>query len=59
MRGDAGTVARNLEALRDAAPHAVPAYVELCRLALDLGERAGRLTPEGRAAVEEVLADWT
>jgi predicted short-subunit dehydrogenase-like oxidoreductase (DUF2520 family) len=59
VRADAGTVARNLEALRDAAPHAVPAYVELCRLALDLGERAGRLTPEGRAAVEEVLADWT
>ncbi len=59
VRADAGTVARNLEALRDAAPHAVPAYVELCRLALDLGERAGRLTAEGRAAVEEVLADWT
>jgi predicted short-subunit dehydrogenase-like oxidoreductase (DUF2520 family) len=59
VRGDAGTVARNLEALRSAAPHAVAAYVELCRLALGLGERSGRLTPEGRAAVEEVLADWT
>jgi predicted short-subunit dehydrogenase-like oxidoreductase (DUF2520 family) len=59
VRGDAGTVARNLEALRSAAPHAVAAYVELCRLALGLAERSGRLTPEGRAAVEEVLADWT
>jgi predicted short-subunit dehydrogenase-like oxidoreductase (DUF2520 family) len=59
VRGDAGTVARNLEALGAAAPHAVPGYVELCRLALDLGDRAGRLTPEGRAAIEEVLATWT
>ena len=59
VRGDAGTVASNLAALRDAAAHAVPAYVELCRLALDIGERAGRLTPEGRAAVEEVLSTWT
>ena len=59
VRGDAGTVARNLEALRAAAPHAVAGYVELCRLALDLGARGGRLSPEGRAAVEEVLASWT
>jgi predicted short-subunit dehydrogenase-like oxidoreductase (DUF2520 family) len=58
VRGDAGTVARNLEALRAAAPQAVPGYVELCRLALDLGERSGRLPPAGRAAVEEVLARW-
>ena len=59
VRGDAGTVARNLEALRAAAPQAVAGYVELCRLALDLGARGGRLSPEGRAAVEEVLASWT
>lgn len=58
VRGDAGTVARNLEALRAAAPQAVPGYVELCRLALDLGERGGRLSSEGRGAVEEVLARW-
>jgi predicted short-subunit dehydrogenase-like oxidoreductase (DUF2520 family) len=59
VRGDAGTVERNLEALRAVAPHAVAGYVELCRLALDLGERGGRLSPEGRAAVEEVLSRWT
>jgi predicted short-subunit dehydrogenase-like oxidoreductase (DUF2520 family) len=59
VRGDAGTVARNLEALQAAAPRAVAGYVELCRLALDLGERGGRLAPDGRAAVEEVLARWT
>jgi predicted short-subunit dehydrogenase-like oxidoreductase (DUF2520 family) len=59
VRGDAGTVERNLEALRAVAPHAVAGYIELCRLALDLGARGGRLSPEGRAAVEEVLAAWT
>jgi predicted short-subunit dehydrogenase-like oxidoreductase (DUF2520 family) len=59
VRGDAGTVARNLQALRTYAPHAVPAYVELCRLALDLGARAGRLAPEAKARVEEELARWT
>ena len=59
VRGDAGTVARNLEALRTYAPHAVPAYVELCRLALDLGLRAGRLAPDARTRVEEELARWT
>ena len=59
VRGDAGTVERNLEALRAVAPHAVSGYVELCRLALDLGERGGRLSPEGRAAVEGVLSRWT
>jgi predicted short-subunit dehydrogenase-like oxidoreductase (DUF2520 family) len=59
VRGDAGTIARNLDALRTFAPRSVPAYVELCRLALDLGARAGRLAPEARARVEEELARWT
>ncbi len=57
-RGDAGTVARNLEALAAAAPRAVPGYIELCRLALDLGERGERLSSQSRDAVEEVLARW-
>jgi predicted short-subunit dehydrogenase-like oxidoreductase (DUF2520 family) len=58
VRGDAGTVARNLEALARGAPAAVPAYVVLADVALDLGTRSGRLSAEGRAAVEEVLAAW-
>jgi predicted short-subunit dehydrogenase-like oxidoreductase (DUF2520 family) len=58
LRGDAGTVARNLEALGAAAPGAVAAYVELAGVALDLGERSGRLDPERRRDVEEVLARW-
>lgn len=59
VRGDATTVDRNLSALHRSAPWAVPAYVELCRLALELGTRTERLAAEGRAAVEEVLAGWS
>lgn len=59
VRGDAGTVAANLEALGAHGPGLVPAYVVLCRLALDLAEGAGRLTAGRRAAVEEVLARWS
>lgn len=58
VRGDAGTVARNLEALARSAPPAVRPYVALADLALDLAERAGRLPGDRRKAVEEVLARW-
>jgi predicted short-subunit dehydrogenase-like oxidoreductase (DUF2520 family) len=57
-RGDAGTVAGNLEALAASAPDAVPAYVALATVALDLAEGAGRLRPESRTRVEDVLARW-
>ena len=59
IRGDAGTVERNLEALEAAAPDDVESYVALTRIALDVGERSGRLAPEGRARVEDVLARWS
>jgi predicted short-subunit dehydrogenase-like oxidoreductase (DUF2520 family) len=58
VRGDAATVTRNLEALAARAPEAVRPYVALADLALELAERAGRLTSDGRASVEEVLARW-
>jgi len=58
-RGDAGTIARNLEALAAAAPEAIPAYVALARVALDLAEDGARLEPQDRSRVEEVLARWT
>lgn len=58
VRGDAGTVARNLEALAERAPEAVKSYVALADLALSLAERSGRLDLEGRDAVEDVLASW-
>ena len=57
--GDAGTIRRNLEALRRHAPELVPTYVALARSALDLAERSGRVPPASRAAVEDVLAEWS
>ncbi len=57
-RGDADTVARNLEALARAAPEAVPSYVALATVALDLAERGGGLQPDARKRVEEVLDRW-
>jgi predicted short-subunit dehydrogenase-like oxidoreductase (DUF2520 family) len=59
VRGDAATVERNLRALAERSPAALPAYVALSRAAADLAERSGRLDPAQRAAVEEVLARWT
>jgi predicted short-subunit dehydrogenase-like oxidoreductase (DUF2520 family) len=58
VRGDAGTVEANLEALAKQAPKAVAAYVTLAELALDLAEDAGRLSAQARRAVEEVLERW-
>jgi hypothetical protein len=40
------------------APQAVPAYVALADVALDLAHRSGRLSTVGRAAVEGVLHPW-
>jgi predicted short-subunit dehydrogenase-like oxidoreductase (DUF2520 family) len=59
VRGDAGTIRRNLEALDRHAPGLVPSYVTMARATLDLAERSGRLPSGSRAAVEEVLAGWS
>jgi predicted short-subunit dehydrogenase-like oxidoreductase (DUF2520 family) len=59
VRGDAGTIRRNLEALERHAPEVVPSYVAMARATLDLAERSGRLPPESRAEVEDVLAAWS
>ena len=59
IRGDAGTVERNLTALRRGAPDAVEPYVALARAAAHLAAAAGRLDDDGLRRVEEVLARWT
>jgi predicted short-subunit dehydrogenase-like oxidoreductase (DUF2520 family) len=59
VRGDAGTIARNLEALAASAPWAVDAYVEMAKVTLDLAVRGGRLSQDRRATVDEVLARWS
>jgi predicted short-subunit dehydrogenase-like oxidoreductase (DUF2520 family) len=43
-RGDAETVAAHLDALRDAAPEALPAYLALARLTADRALSAGTLS---------------
>jgi predicted short-subunit dehydrogenase-like oxidoreductase (DUF2520 family) len=44
-RGDVDTVAAHLDALRDAAPEALPAYLALARLTADRALSAGTLGP--------------
>jgi predicted short-subunit dehydrogenase-like oxidoreductase (DUF2520 family) len=59
VRGDAGTIRRNLEALERHAPELVPTYVAMARATLALAERSGRLPTGSRAAVEDVLDRWS
>ena len=59
VRGDAGTIRRNLDALERHEPDLVPAYVAMARATLDLAERSGRLPPGSRARVEDVLDAWS
>ena len=53
-RGDAGTVARHLEELRETLPEAVDAYLALSKLALGYARRAG-LDADLAEGVAEVL----
>ena len=59
VRGDAGTLRLNLEALKQEAPELIAAYVAMARVALGVADRAGRLPSGARAAVEDVLSEWT
>jgi|SRR5450755_539716 predicted short-subunit dehydrogenase-like oxidoreductase (DUF2520 family) len=55
-RGDAGTVARHIEALRDAAPEALAVYVALARLTADRALAAGLLTASDAERLLDVLS---
>jgi len=57
VRGDAGTIDRNLSAIAEAVPELVAPYVALCRTAMDVAD--DRLPQSGRLAIEEVLARWS
>jgi predicted short-subunit dehydrogenase-like oxidoreductase (DUF2520 family) len=59
VRGDGGTIRRNLEALSKHAPEAVAPYVALAQVAAGLGLRSGRLSREGFARVVEALKGWS
>ena len=58
VRGDLGTIQRNLAALAEAAPEAVPAYVALAAASADMAVHAGRLSEQRRARLREVLDRW-
>jgi predicted short-subunit dehydrogenase-like oxidoreductase (DUF2520 family) len=58
VRGDVGTIDRNLAALAERAPEASAAYVELGLAAARLAAGAGRLSPGDRGRVEEALRRW-
>ena len=57
VRGDAGTIERNLSAIAAGAPDLVATYVALCRTAMAVG--GDRVPQTGRRAIEEVLARWS
>jgi predicted short-subunit dehydrogenase-like oxidoreductase (DUF2520 family) len=59
VRGDAGTVAKHLVALRAVAPDSVPAYLALARRSADRAIAAGRLRAHDAEALLGVLAPST
>jgi len=59
VRGDVGTLERNLDALRRHAPRLVGPYVAMARATVELAERSGRLDAASRDAVEDLLARWS
>jgi predicted short-subunit dehydrogenase-like oxidoreductase (DUF2520 family) len=59
VRGDAGTIARNVMALQQHAPETIPAYVALARMTAGRALSSGRLSSEGHARVMDVLARWS
>jgi predicted short-subunit dehydrogenase-like oxidoreductase (DUF2520 family) len=54
-RGDAGTVARHVQALGEASPGARTAYLALARLTAERALAAGRLRPEDAERLLDVL----
>jgi predicted short-subunit dehydrogenase-like oxidoreductase (DUF2520 family) len=56
-RGDAGTVAKHLQALEAVAPGSIPPYLALARRTADRAIAAGRLRPIDAEPLLEVLKD--
>jgi predicted short-subunit dehydrogenase-like oxidoreductase (DUF2520 family) len=56
-RGDAGTVAAHLAALREVSPHTAAAYLAMARLTADRALAAGVLRSDAAGALLDVLAE--
>jgi predicted short-subunit dehydrogenase-like oxidoreductase (DUF2520 family) len=56
-RGDAGTVAAHLAALRQVSPHTAAAYLAMARLTADRALAAGVLRTDAAGALLDVLAE--
>lgn len=56
-RGDAGTVAAHLAALREVSPHTAAAYLAMARLTADRALAAGLLRTDAAGALLDVLAE--
>jgi predicted short-subunit dehydrogenase-like oxidoreductase (DUF2520 family) len=56
-RGDVGTVANHLDALREVAPHAVPVYKELARCAVQVALAKGSINRDQAQRLEKILSD--
>jgi len=56
-RGDAGTVAAHLAALREVSPHTAAAYLAMARLTADRALAAGVLRTDAAGALLDVLAE--
>ena len=57
-RGDAGTIERNLEALRESAPNSIPAYVAMAEAAVHLARGRRPAGGDDAAGVQEVMDRW-
>jgi predicted short-subunit dehydrogenase-like oxidoreductase (DUF2520 family) len=57
VRGDAGTVARHLDTLREHAPESVAAYLAMARRTADRALAAGRLPADAAEPLLDVLAN--
>jgi predicted short-subunit dehydrogenase-like oxidoreductase (DUF2520 family) len=58
VRGDAGTIERNLQALATSAPGAVASYVALADAVTAIALDAGRIDADQHARVKETLDPW-
>jgi predicted short-subunit dehydrogenase-like oxidoreductase (DUF2520 family) len=55
VRGEAPTIARHLASLRSHSSELADAYVDAVRMIVASASLSGRISPETRADIEEVL----